>query len=47
MINLQEKLEKIVTKHLQPAMDKGIAKGYTVSVELLSVKIRLDSFHVS
>jgi len=32
--NLQEKLEKIVSKHLQPAMDKGIAKGYAVSVAL-------------
>ena len=32
--NLQEKLKKIVSKHLQPEMDKGRNKGYAVSVEL-------------
>ena len=34
MNNLNKKLDEVVLKHLQPAIDKGICKGYAVSVEL-------------
>jgi len=34
MKDITNKLESVVTKHLQPAMDKGIARGCAVSVEL-------------
>ena len=34
MEDLRIKLENIISRHLHPAMDRGIVKGYAVSVEL-------------